>query len=333
MPVHRRLGAAIIAAALMTLAACGSSDTGDGGGTDTAAFAFTDDLGTKIELDEMPDRLLVQSSMAAALTDLGLGDKIVGTFGPLKNAAGEPDSQVAGLDIEAAPDVTGGGEYGEVDVEKAVGLKPDLIITSAYIEGDLWYINDASAKKLKGLAPLLVVSFDGKSLPELLDGTERAAKALGADLDSADVKASHEAFAAAADRVKQAATTLGDRTIVAGSPSTDLYYVSNPAVSPDLSYWRDELGLPITVPDNPDEGGYFESLSWEKADKYPADIFLYDDRQGEDGLKLFADQKVFQTLQAAKDDAFVPWTSVAPPSYQAYADLMDRLADDLSKHV
>ena len=330
--MNRRLGAALVAVALMTLAACGSSDAGDDG-AGSAAFSFTDDLGTKIELDQMPDRLLVQSSVAAALTDLGLGDKIVGTFGPLENAAGEPDSQVAGLDIGAAPDVTGGGEYGDVDVEKAVPLKPDLIITSAYIEGDLWYINDASAKKLEGLAPMLVVSFDGKTLPELLDGTERAAKALGADLDSADVTASHDAFTDAADRVKQAAAQLGDRTILAGSPSTDLYYVSNPDVSPDLSYWRTELGLPITVPDNPDEGGYFETLSWEKADKYPADIFLYDDRQGADGLALFADQKVFQTLEAAKNKAYVPWTSVAPPSYQAYADLMNRLADDLAKYV
>ena len=73
--------------------------------------------------------------MAAALTDLGLGDKIVGTFGPLKNAAGEPDSQVAGLDIgNDVTDVTGGGEYGSIDLEKAATLKPDLVVTSAYLK-------------------------------------------------------------------------------------------------------------------------------------------------------------------------------------------------------
>jgi iron complex transport system substrate-binding protein len=48
---------------------------------------------------------------------------------------------------------------------------------------------------------------------------------------------------------------------------------------------------------------------------------------------MFAVQKVFQTLEAAKNEAYVPWTSVAPPSYQAYADLMDRLADDLAKYL
>lgn len=325
----KRILTAAIAAALMTLAACGSSDSD--GGAKAAAFSYTDDLGTKISLDAVPDRLVVQSSMAAALTDLGLGDKIVGTFGPLENADGQPDSQVAGLDIGKAEDVTGGGEYGDVDAEKVAALKPDLIVTSSYLEPDLWYLNDASATKIKALAPILVVSFDGKTLPELLDSTERAAKALGADLDSSQVTASHEAFTAAADRVKKASAALGDRTVLAGSGSTDLFYVSNPAVSPDLAYWKDELGLPITVPDNPDEGGYFESLSWEKADKYPADIFLYDDRIGEAGLQQLKGEKVFQTLTAAKNKAYIPWTSVAPPSYQAYADLMDRLADDLAK--
>lgn len=324
--------AALAVSALLALTACGSSDPDDAS-ADSTAFSFTDDLGTKIELDAVPERLLVQSSMAAALTDLGLGDKIVGTFGPLKNAEGEPDSQVAGLDIESVVDVTGGGEYGDVDTEKAVGLKPDLIITSQYLAPDLWYLNEASATDLTKLAPILVVDFDGKTLPELLDATERAAKALGADLDSADVTASHTAFTAAADRVKQASADLGDRTVLAGSGAVDLFYASNPNVSPDLSYWKDELGLPITVPDDPDEGGYFESLSWEKADKYPADIFLYDDRVGAAGLQQLETEKVFQTLEAAKNKAYVPWTSVAPPSYQSYADLMNRLADDLGAFV
>lgn len=322
-----RLGAALAALALLTLAACGSSEGDSGSGP----WTFTDDLGSKITLDAAPERLLVQSSMAAALTDLGVGDKVVGTFGPLKDAEGKPDSQVAGLDIDHVTDVTAAGEYGSIDLEKAATLKPDLVVTSAYLDDDLWYVNDATAKDLKKLAPIAVVSFDGKTLIELLEGTERAAKALGADLDDDDVTEAHVEFDAAAKRVKDASAELGDRTILAGSPSKELFYVSNPAVSPDLSYWRDELGLPLVVPSNPDAGGYFESLSWEKADKYPADVFLYDDRVGAAGLGLLEDQPVFETLAAAKSKAYIPWTSVAPPSFQAYADLMNRLADDLAK--
>lgn len=322
----KRLGTTLATLALFALAACGSSSSDSAG---SESWKFTDDLGTKLSLDSAPDRLIVQSSMAAALTDLGLGDKIVGTFGPLKNAEGKADSQVAGLDITAAPDLTGGGEYGSVDVEKAAGLKPDLIVTSAYLDDDLWYINDDTAKKLDKLAPIMVVSFDGKTLPELLDGTERAAKALGADLDADEVSTAHDDFTEAADEVKAAATGLGTKKILVGSPAADLFYVSNPKVSPDLAYWRDELGLPLIVPDNPDEGGYFETLSWEKADKYDADIFMYDDRVGQAGLGILAKQPVFQALEAAKNKPYIPWTSVAPPSYRAYADIMDRLVTQL----
>lgn len=328
--MQRKLFATLAMLSLLTLAACGTSEPEDQG---AGPWSYKDDLGSSISLDSAPKRLIVQSSVAAALTDLGLGDKIVGTFGPLKNAEGEPDSQVAGLDIGKATDVTGGGEYGSIDLEKAASLKPDLVVTSAYLKSDLWYVNDATAKKLKQLAPILVVSFDGKTLPEMLDSTERAAKALGADLDTDTVKKAHDDFAAASDRVEQAGKDLGSKKILVGSPAKDVFYVSNPEVSPDLKYWRDELKLPITAPTKPDEGGYFQTLSWEKADLYPGDVLLYDDRVGKAGLAILDDQPVFQTLQAAKDKAYIPWTSVAPPSYRAYADIMDRLATQLEKYA
>jgi iron complex transport system substrate-binding protein len=325
-----RLFAAIATLSILALSACGTSASDDEG---TGPWRYKDDLGTSISLDAAPKRLIVQSSVAAALTDLGLGDKIVGTFGPLKNAEGKPDSQVAGLDIGKAADVTGGGEYGSIDLEKAASLKPDLIVTSAYLKGDLWYVNDATAKKLKQLAPILVVSFDGRTLPQMLDSTERAAKALGAHLGSTTVQKAHRDFAAAAERVEQAGKDLGIKKILVGSPAKDVFYVSNPKVSPDLMYWRDQLKLPIVVPTKPDAGGYFQTLSWEKADLYPGDVLLYDDRVGKAGLAILADQPVFQTLRAAKDKAYIPWTSVAPPSYRAYADIMNRLATELEKYA
>jgi len=321
--------AVVATVAVGVLAACGSSadDTGD-----AAAFTFTDDLGVEITLDHQPERLVVQSSMAAALTDLGLGDKIVGVFGPLRNAEGQPDSQVAGLDIDSVVDVTDESEYGNVKVEEIAKLDPDLIVTSSYVGEDLWYLNAPTADTLRKQYDILTVSFEGKQLPEILDSTERAAEALGADLDSDRVKVSHEAFKTSSEAVRAAGQALGDRTILAGSAYPDTYYVSNPEVSPDLTYWRAELGLPITIPSNPDpNGGYFESLSWEEADTYPADVFLWDDRIGQAGLDMMKAQPVFQTLEATKNDAFIPWTSVAPPSYQAYADIQERLAASLEK--
>ncbi|RYY49889.1 MAG: ABC transporter substrate-binding protein [Actinomycetales bacterium] len=322
-PLLRRTLAAAALALALPLAACGSSD--DDSGSDQA-WTYTDDLGTKLELDAAPERLVVQSSVAAALTDLGLGDKIVGVFGPVKNADGELDSQAAGLDADAVEDVTGGGEYGDIDLEKLAGLKPDLVVTSSYLEPDLWYVNADVKKKLDAQFQTLVISFDGKTLPQIIDSTEKAATALGAD--EADFAEGREAFETAQARLEKVAQDAKP-SILAVSYSPDLFYVSNPEVSPDLKYYRDEIGLDIVTPKNPDEGGYFESLSWEKADTYDADVAYWDDRIGSAGLAALKKEPVWGKTTAAENDAYIPWTSVAPPSAQAYADVFDRFADGL----
>ena len=110
--------AAVVAALMLPLAACGSSDDSSDG-----AWTYTDDLGTTISLDALPKRIVAQSSVAAALTDLGLGDRIVGVFGPLQDPDGKPDVQAEGLDQSKVEDLTGKGEYGDVDVEKMAELK------------------------------------------------------------------------------------------------------------------------------------------------------------------------------------------------------------------
>ncbi|WP_370187941.1 ABC transporter substrate-binding protein [Aeromicrobium sp.] len=323
----RRLAAAVAVALALPLAACGSSS--DDASSDQA-WTYTDDLGTKLELDKAPERIVAQSSVAAALTDLGLGDKIVGVFGPVKNADGDVDSQAAGLDVDSVEDVTGEGEYGDIDLEKMAGLKPDLIVTSSYVEPDLWYINKDAQTKLDKQYQTLVISFDGKTLPQIIESTEKAAKALGASDDAGEK--GQEAFDAAKQRLTDVAEGAKP-SILAVSYSPDLFYVSNPDVSPDLKYYRDEIGLDIVTPKNPDEGGYFESLSWEKADTYDADIAYWDDRIGSAGLAALKKEPVWGKTTAAKNDAYIPWTSVAPPSAQAYADVFDRFADGLEKYT
>lgn len=322
----RHVAAGVALALALPLAACGSSSDS----SSDEAWTFTDDLGTEIELDAEPERIVAQSSVAAALTELGLGDKIVGTFGPLENAEGEVDSQAAGLDVDAIEDVTGGGEYGDIDLEALAGLEPDLVVTSSYLEPDLWYMSEDVKTRLDEAFQTLVISFDGKTLPEIFDSTERAALALGAD--ETDFDAGRDAFEAAGERLSGIAEDANP-SILGISGSTDLFYVSNPDVSPDLKYYRDELGLDVVTPDNPDEGGYFESLSWENSDKYDADIAFWDDRIGQAGLDAIKDQPVWSRTTAAENDAYVPWTSVAPPSPQAQADIMETFADDLEQNA
>ena len=65
--------------------------------------------------------------------------------------------------------------------------------------------------------------------------------------------------------------------MLACSGSPDLFYVSNPGINADLMYFK-SLGVDLIAPDHLDKGGYFESLSWENADKYQADLILLDNR-------------------------------------------------------
>ena len=319
------IGAAVALA--LPLAACGSTDSGS---DSTEAWTYTDDLGTKLELDAAPERIVAQSSMAAALTDLGLGDKIVGVFGPLQDADGAVSTQAAGLDLENLEDVTGAGEYGDIDLEKVASLEPDLIVTSSYVEPQLWYMSDAVKEKLDAQYQTLVVSFDGKTLPEIIESTEKAAVALGAD--EADFAEGETAFDEAKGRLEEVAGDA-DPSILAVSYAPETFYVSNPDVSPDLKYYRDEIGLDVITPDNPDKEGYFESLSWENADKYDADVAFYDDRIGTAGLDALKKEAVWGKTTAAENDAYIPWTSVAPPSAQAYADVFDAFAQGLEKYT
>ena len=313
-------GAVVGALLLLPLAACGSdSDSGDGNVDQTD--------GIDVDLpDGGPKRIVAQTTIAAALTQLGLGDRIVGTFGPLEGPDGGVDSQAQGLDPSTVEDVTGAGDYGDIDEEKVASLDPDLIITSTYIKGDYWYMSKPIHDSLGKQWDIVVASYDGLDLPGQIEAVQDLAEDLGADLDSDDVTAGKAAF----DEASATAKTLGEQLTAAGktalavSGSVDSFYVSNPAVSQDLNYWTETLGLPITIPDNPDAQGYFETLSWEDADKYNADLVLVDDRQGEAGVQALKAQPVFATITAAQNDAYTPWTSVYPPTYQTAANLLSR---------
>ena len=321
----KRISAAIAALALLTLAACGSSDQPEAG-----PWTFTDDRGNKISLNETPTRIVAQSSLAAGLKDLGVD--VVGTFGPLKLADGSVDPQAAGLDPGEITDVTAGGEYGSLDLEKLATLDPDLVITNMYLPPELWYINSATEKKLEKLAPILAVDFKGDTLTESIEDIQKVGASLGADLDSSQVVKARTDFDAASSRLTDVGAKLDGKKILVASATKDLFYAANPASFPDLDYYVEALDLPIIVAESK-AGSYWEELSWEKSDKYDAELVMVDTRDENQALREFKAQPVSSTITAAKNEAWVPWEAVAPTSFAAYAGVMDRLADALEEQL
>ncbi|MDA3630009.1 ABC transporter substrate-binding protein [Saccharopolyspora sp. WRP15-2] len=329
---HKIRAGAALALAAGVLAGCGSNaPEGQGGG----AWSYTDDRGTVVNVDHRPERIIAQVSAAGALNDFGV--PVAGTFGPLVREDGSTEPEAGSVDPSKVTDVTGAG-YGEVNLERLASLKPDLLVSGKYAEyPGLWHLVQDQEDAVKKVVPTLGVQQSGIALPEAIGKYKELARALGADVDSAKVKADEEAFNAASQRLRDIGARMRaeNKTILAVGGTKEEYFVVVPERNPDLDYYVKELGLPITTPKNPDVagGGYFERLSWENANAYPGDILLWDARSASMKPEEMKANPVFAAHPAAAANRFAEWDAVAPMSYASYAKIMNKLADQLEANL
>jgi iron complex transport system substrate-binding protein len=308
------LGGALALGAFAT--GCGSSHDSTADKSD--AWSFTDDRRKRIQLAHAPKRVVAYVGSAAALRDFGIDKQLVGVFGPTKLGNGKPDVQAGNLDIKQLTIV--GNTYGEFDLEKYAALRPDLLVTNMYQPPGLWFVPDDSKTKILELAPAIGIKTANVSLPVPLQRYETLAGLLGADLTAKPVREAKTRFNQAAQALRKTARA-GRIRVLAASASTDLFYVSDPRVYADLSYYR-RLGVDFVVPDNV-QGGFFENLSWEKADKYPADLIMLDNRTAALQPKDLKSNPTWSKLPAVKAGQIFPWLSEPRFSYAGCAPLIE----------
>lgn len=328
--MKRKVSAGIGVLAIAGLVAGCSSPTGSES-AGSGAWSFTDDRGVTVRADEQPKRVIGQVSSAAALQDFGV--PITGTFGPLTSRDGSKERQAGSIDPARVTDVTG-NSYGELNMERVATTRPDILVSGKYAGfGGLWHLNEQQERKVTEIAPTAGIQQDGKPLPEVIGRYEDLAGALGADVTSPKVEGDKRAFEAASRRIADLGAKLREqhRSILTVGGTREQYYVVSPKRNPDLAYYVEQLGLPITEPANPDMagGGYFEHLSWERASAYQGDILLWDTREASLPPEQMKQNPTFASLPAARADRFVPWDALAPYSYASYAETMNRLADQI----
>ncbi|SCG47064.1 iron complex transport system substrate-binding protein [Micromonospora echinaurantiaca] len=315
-------GAATFAA---LLAGCG----GDGDSASPAAskgsgpWSFTDDRNEKVSAGTRPTRVVAFTGTAAALVDFGLDTQVVGVFGETKRADGTKDPQAGDLNVESVEIL--GNVWGEFSVEKYAALRPELLVTHMYDPGALWYVPDESKDKILPLAPSVAVTTARVPMTKPIERYAQLAESLGADLSAKKVTDAKARFEAAAESVRQAVKTNPGIKVMAASGSPDLFYVSNPKVSTDLMYFA-ELGVDIVVPTKLETGDYFEALSWENANKFPADLILLDNRSTALQPKDLAAKPTWGQLPAVKANQVTPWDAVPRFSYAGAAPLLENLA-------
>ncbi|WP_330330577.1 ABC transporter substrate-binding protein [Streptomyces sp. NBC_00536] len=314
------------------LTACGGSDAkSEKGGTDKAgaaqgAWTFKDDLGKEISLKAKPKNIVAFTGTAAALYDYGIPVK--GVFGPTTLPDGKPDVQAGSMDVKKVEIL--GNAYDQFNVEKYAALQPDLLITNTW-DGALWYVPEASKDKITKLAPPAAIAVGGDvTLTKPLERMAELAKSLGADMNAKNVVDAKARFEAASAKLRAATKANPGVKVLVGSGADQMFYVSTAKTSADLKYFE-ELGVEFVTPEKLDAGGFFESLSWENAGKYKADVIMLDNRSATLQPEALKAKPTWNELPAVKAGQVIPRVTEPIYSYDKAAQLVEDLAVSIEK--
>ncbi|WP_030145154.1 ABC transporter substrate-binding protein [Spirillospora albida] len=313
-------GGALALGALLT--ACGGDDGKDGGTASGGPWTYTDDRGTKIDLKKRPERIVAYSAAAAALYDFGVDEQLVGVYGPSRLKDGSRDPQAGDLPVERLTSI--GNAYGEFNIEKYAALRPDLLIDNMFIKPNLFYVPEESKDKIFALAPSIGILAGDVPLPKPIERTAALAAALGADPKSVKVTEAKARFDRAVEAVR-AAAKANPVKVLAASAAPDLFYASSPKRNTDLMYFK-ELGVDLVEPAKLDDAGYFESLSWENADRYKADLIILDSRTQALQPKDLGGKPSWKDLPAVKAGQVIGWNPEPRFSYAGCAPVLEELA-------
>jgi iron complex transport system substrate-binding protein len=325
---RRRLlrGAVTTATALSLglLAACGSDQPAASTGAEeteaSGPWSYTDDLGKTIELDEEPTRIAAYGDAAAAL--MGFGVEPVALYHYM-----DPSQDSTFDDIDLSHVEVIGTSYGEINVEQLAAADPDLIVTVHYDESapePLYGFKDvAQQEQIEKIAPIATVLQTGTAL-DVIESNERLVEALGVHVEGGQVAEDRATFEQAAESLTEAASSGVSVLPLYGEDANVYFAIADD--DPGLSYYE-SLGVSFM-----DVGGkddyYWETVSWENADKYDADLLLYSVRDSYTPEQLL-DQPTFARLKAAQADQMHPW-KFKSMDYASQASYMNELAGVLA---
>lgn len=330
MPLHtpttpnlnrRNLLTATAVGGAALLGACSDGSDEDTGG---GSWTFTDDRGETVELDGDPAVVVAFTGLAAALHDYGV--EVAAVFGPTVTPEGDPDPQAGRLPVDEVEIL--GNVFGEFDLEAYAALGPDLLVSHHYEGFPLWYVPEERLEQVEELAPTVGVQVSGSTLGEVLDRHTRLAEALGADLGSEENTAAADRYDAAVEAVR-AAAAANPVTVLACNAYGENFSIANPPNFTTLATCA-ELGVDLVVPEAPGEGGYWEALSWENADKYDADLIFLDARSGNLQAPDLVDHPTWNAISGVAAGQVFAWNSEPVFSHVGAAEILEAIAQAIA---
>jgi iron complex transport system substrate-binding protein len=194
-------------------------------------WTFADDAGVHIALAHRPERVVAYLPLAASLWDFGI--RPIGVYGTTRRPDGSPEVYAGSVDLDAVEAI--GETYGEMDLEKLVALRPELIVNDMWdMPPDVWGLQPETVAQVEQIAPIASIRFVEQPISATLARVEELAVALGADLNDPEIGAAKE-------RYEQASADL--RAAIGEKPGLTAIFVSG---TPDGSYWVANPYLPGT---------------------------------------------------------------------------------------
>ncbi|MFF1309529.1 ABC transporter substrate-binding protein, partial [Streptomyces sp. NPDC058320] len=217
--------------------------------------------------------------------------------------------------------------------EKYATLSPDLLVTTVYdTAGTLWSVPLESKDKILKLAPSVGISVYDRQMTQPLERLLELAGSLGADVKAEKTVKAKKRFEDAAARLRKAAKARPEIRVLIGSASQDIFYVSGSNLSADLEYFK-SLGVNLVEPSEKAKkasGGWFENLSWENIDKYPADVIMMDNRTATI-QPADIEKPTWKKLPAVKAGQVIPRVTEPIYSYAKCAPILEDLAEAIEK--
>jgi iron complex transport system substrate-binding protein len=278
-------------------------------------WSYTDSTGNTVTLDEVPTRIIASQDAAAGLIPLGIRPVGIYADGPLTEA-----KALQGLDLDGIEII--GQAWGEVDIEKAAALNPDLVIAEYWPLDAAWSGGESVGDALSPLAPITGPT-NGDSILQLIEDYEVIAASLGADLSETSIAADKAGFETSLAAFKAATAAKPDLTVLALWAGTDSMSIAATPGSAELMDFK-AWGLNLIDPEIADDRGYWETLSWENADKYQPDLIIVDNRSPTT-LETALAQPTWTLMKAAEAGAVTDWPAFWLRNYKAYASELDKL--------
>lgn len=286
-------------------------------------WSFTDDLGVTVTLPARPARVAADLIAAAPLWDFGIRPVAVSgwTVGTA-TAWGNVD--------RSTPDITAITGASEPDLEQLIALHPELFVTATWLSAENpyeWTFSDPEAfAHVNAVVPVVAISAAGSALAD----TERyadLAAALGADMSAPDITQAKAELDATLAAFTAFVDAHPDLTVLFIGVDNDAAYVANPAALAELAMYQ-ELGLQIVVPNVAPED-YWETLSLEQANLYPADVVFQSTREGTLSLEELGAHPTFSQHPAIRSGQLAAWNQDVIHSYQGLTVALEAVLEAL----